>query len=345
MKLKHMASFLVLSASTSAFALPVTFVFNYTDAAGTGFYDADLGAKRRADLEAAGSLWGQLLSASYAGETINIGASFNAASTSLNPLSAASATNVYANGQMDNKGLTNVVYTAPLAEHLAGRNLNGGAMDYTLSFNPNLPTHFGTDAPPGASEYDFYSYSLRAVARTLGFNTRLDLSATATQGTFFTQYDTNTGTYIQMPGIYDSFLREGSGKSWVTMTSAERIAADTHITQTSNDSPIGALFWTGANAVAQHANMPLRVNGMPIGSDGRLNGNAIIYLDQSNTTLMTYLGIQPGQTMGLDSQTAGMMMDMGWHLSVPLPVPEPSSYAMLLAGLGMIGFAARRRMA
>jgi hypothetical protein len=30
--------------------------------------------------------------------------------------------------------------------------------------------------------------------------------------------------------------------------------------------------------------------------------------------------------------------------SVAMPVPEPETYAMLLAGLGLVGFTARRRM-
>ncbi|MFA9217220.1 MAG: choice-of-anchor A family protein [Sphingomonadaceae bacterium] len=33
------------------------------------------------------------------------------------------------------------------------------------------------------------------------------------------------------------------------------------------------------------------------------------------------------------------------HLTIPAPVPEPETYAMLLAGLGLVGWAARRRRA
>jgi hypothetical protein len=37
--------------------------------------------------------------------------------------------------------------------------------------------------------------------------------------------------------------------------------------------------------------------------------------------------------------------DSGQFDLVPAPVPEPETYAMLLAGLGLVGFAARRRNA
>ncbi|GAA5168159.1 PEP-CTERM sorting domain-containing protein [Viridibacterium curvum] len=336
MKMKFFAAAVLAVSTGLAQAEQVSFVFNYTDAAGFGFNDAALGAQRRAAVELAGQYWGSLLQASYAGETINLGMSFNANSTSLNPLSASSLTTTYANAAMDNKGLANVQYVAPLAEHLAGRNLNGTAMDYNLVFNPNVNTYLGLDGNPGANQYDFFSYSLRAIARTLGVVTRFDRSASATQGAYFQQYDPASNSYKMMPGIYDTFLVDGTGKTLTSMTNAQRLAAVT----------TGDVFWSGANANGQNGGVPLELNVMPLNADGTVNGNALIYMDTNNTNnLLTYLGIQPGETQGLDAQTAGIMKDMGWTLSVPLPVPEASTYAMLLAGLGMIGFMARRRSA
>jgi hypothetical protein len=37
------------------------------------------------------------------------------------------------------------------------------------------------------------------------------------------------------------------------------------------------------------------------------------------------------------------LIGMTYHLGYVAPVPEPETYAMLLAGLGLLGFAARRR--
>jgi hypothetical protein len=337
MKIKMLVLAAAMTGAVSASAANVAFTFSYTDVAGYGFNDATYGSQRRAAMDMAGLYWGSLLQASYVGETINIGVSFDAASTSNNPLSASSVTNLYSNAQMDNKGLLNVTYSAPLAEHLAGRNLNGTAYDATLRFTSGVPTYLGLDGNPGASEFDFFSYALRGVGRTLGFNTRVDnggsASGLSTTGLFYTQFDTTTGTNIRMPGIYDTFLVDGTGKSWLSMTQAERVTAQT----------TGPLYWTGANGNGQHGGVPIEVNSMPKRANGQLDGNGIVYLAPSNTTLMTYNGIPVGQTMGLDAVTAGMAKDMGWQLSVPLPVPEPSTYAMLLAGLGLMGFAARHR--
>lgn len=47
-------------------------------------------------------------------------------------------------------------------------------------------------------------------------------------------------------------------------------------------------------------------------------------------------------TLGL--ATGGTMADFTTPLDSPVPVPEPETYAMLLAGLGVLGAVTRRRM-
>ena len=37
------------------------------------------------------------------------------------------------------------------------------------------------------------------------------------------------------------------------------------------------------------------------------------------------------------------MADIGWEVNVPPPVPEASTWAMLMAGLGLVAVAVRRR--
>jgi hypothetical protein len=71
-------------------------------------------------------------------------------------------------------------------------------------------------------------------------------------------------------------------------------------------------------------------NGPPSGANGRttfsISAPGIAYFSITN----------PGQdTFGVDEITL--------NTPVAAPVPEPETYAMMLAGLGLLGFAARRR--
>lgn len=68
----------------------------------------------------------------------------------------------------------------------------------------------------------------------------------------------------------------------------------------------------------------------------------MIYKDVAQIGLMTVQYPPKGQSMNADPVTIGMLTDMGWTVNA---VPEPFIYAMLLGGLGLIGFTARRRRA
>ncbi|HEX5127008.1 MAG TPA: PEP-CTERM sorting domain-containing protein [Rhodocyclaceae bacterium] len=334
MKFKLLAVTAMLCVTAPSFAAPITFSFIYNDAAGTGFNDPVLGAQRKAALEEAGDYWSGLLNASYAGETINISASFSAVSTSTTPLSASQQTNQYINAGLDNKGFINVSYSAPLAEYVAGRNLNGSSADYNLVFSPNVPEYLGLDGNPPAGQFDFETYGIRSIARTLGVVSRIDRALVTTdgsqQGGFSTQFNPSTGALINAPSIYDTFLVDGSGTSLLAMTDAQRVTAVT----------TGNLYWNGANAIAANGGVRPKLYAPALNADGTINGNSIVYLEESAGTLLSFQSPHTGIAMGADAVTLGELKDLGWSVAA---VPEPSTYAMLLAGLGMIGFVARRR--
>jgi hypothetical protein len=240
--------------------------------------------------------------------------------------------------------MLNTSYANPLAENLAGRNLNGTAADYTLTFSSaaamTAATYLGRDGNTPAGQFDMVSYSERAIARTLGINSKLDRALITGDGSdlggFSRQWDYSTSGYKNMPSSYDALmvqkLGDGTYQSLLTMTDAQRVAAVTS----------GQLYWTGANAKAANGGQYVQLNSMPLNADGTINGNATVYLDPSQADLMAYLYPGTGRSMGVDPITIGMVADLGWSVNA-LPVPEASTYAMLLAGLGMIGFVARRR--
>lgn len=87
-------------------------------------------------------------------------------------------------------------------------------------------------------------------------------------------------------------------------------------------------------------------------------GSAPVYIDdgsqhfdfvQSSSDAQTYalsgVTLQAGMhyTLHIVGHSDSDSLVYSGELSVAAPVPEPESYAMLFAGLGLIGFAARRR--
>lgn len=106
---------------------------------------------------------------------------------------------------------------------------------------------------------------------------------------------------------------------------------------------------TGAGAFVNHYTDDLLPFGIVVSAYG--DNNQII---ESHTVLdidTDEFGYNEGQFVGITRATAdirsisfkgnAVVLD---NLAVATPVPEPETYALLLAGLGLIGMAARRRM-
>lgn len=66
------------------------------------------------------------------------------------------------------------------------------------------------------------------------------------------------------------------------------------------------------------------------------------YLQQNDNVIWNLTGLGASTLTQLYIQTADTA-NGHWAKYVPLPVPEPETYAMVLAGLGLLGFTARRR--
>ena len=74
-----------------------------------------------------------------------------------------------------------------------------------------------------------------------------------------------------------------------------------------------------------------------------LDGTPLSY--DSNSGSYTFQGVLDDQLHGIQLQSAGYSLGIAsTTITVSaVPVPEPESYAMMLAGLGALGFMARRR--
>lgn len=108
-----------------------------------------------------------------------------------------------------------------------------------------------------------------------------------------------------------------------------------------------ASFGYGINAAGQ------AVGSVLVGTDYRDRAihNAFLYSDGEMIDLNTLIDPSSGWTLSVatDINDAGQIV--GWgvtsggqtHAILLTPVPEPETYAMLLAGLGLVGWAASRR--
>lgn len=118
--------------------------------------------------------------------------------------------------------------------------------------------------------------------------------------------------------------------------------------------------WVSANGTAFHnisstvATNPVRIIGDEAHSDANFRrgydvGGALTALSATELRFIRLIGSAPGtnvafgQSVGFDLDAVGLV-----HFSAPPPdvtaaIPEPASWAMLLAGFGLIGGTLRRR--
>ncbi|MEC5384554.1 PEP-CTERM sorting domain-containing protein [Uliginosibacterium sp. H3] len=330
MKFKTLAAAAALLCATAASqAANVSFVINYVDAPGVGFNDATYGVQRKAVLETAVSYWSNLLVAGYAGETISLNAGSDPASTSSSPGSANASLAYYT--------INGTQYDAAMAQHKLGVNLTTAAdatnsagtgadarLIYNFTAGMTSQTYLGTDGNPPPDQFDMLTYSKRYVAHILGLESRIT-TGLASQGAFLGG----------IPSAYDRLVAEKQADNsflyLTAMTDTQRVSALTG----SN------LYWMGTNAKAANGGDFLKLNTLPLKADKTIDPNAEVWADPVEQTLMSY-GPLRGVSRSADALTFGQLQDLGWTIAA---VPEPSTYAMLLAGLGLCGFIARRRSA
>lgn len=122
-----------------------------------------------------------------------------------------------------------------------------------------------------------------------------------------------------------------------------------------NNTPVGNHLTVddGASVVTTNASQGYAGRGVAYGATGRINGQGHVSmnaLDETMTVVQQTMGATqasaPSFNMlsGPDGEYTFKMTSTG-SLEFVIPVPEADSYAMLLAGLGMVSLVARRRKA
>lgn len=274
----------------------IAFAVNYTDSAGEGFFDPQLGAQRRSAFEYALGIWTGLLAKAYEGEKIAIDAAMNPMGGSPTDAVLGSAGPENFRWNFGAGALANTVYGEALANHLAGRDLSPGVAEISARFNSDVdnPTvlgstdwYYGTDGA-ARGDIDFVTVVLHEVGHGLNF---LDLIDGAT----------GAWSVAGFPGIYDRFLEIGDGTNLTGMTNAGRRSAIV-----SNN-----LYWNGSGGIAGNGGERPRMYA----PNPHESGSSVSHTDETVHTndLMspTYSG--PDHTPGpID---LGILADMGWGLT------------------------------
>jgi len=312
----------LLALSANAQATPINFAFDYLDGANEGFNDPILGAARRAALSYAGSLWGNLLPASYGGETIHVAVLMDPLGTSGSPLASTGNIGLYWNYSAMP---SSTIYGAALANHLVGRDLNTTTDEMRVTFNSDMPFYLGNDGVTPSTQYDFQSLAMHEIGHGLGFFSRIDKdNSDSVIGGMLTTTSGSTGATNQFPSIYDKFLVDANGVQLINMSDAQRATAITS----------GALYWSGANGIAANGG----VRPQLYAPTSPVAGSSIVHLDPSTHDLLDP-NLAKGEHVAADPVTLGMLTDMGWTIT---PVPEASQIWMLLSGLALLAGITKR---
>jgi len=313
-------------AMGSAAQANITFEFDYSaNAAGVGFLDASYGAVRKAALTDAGNRFSDMFGSFFSNiATIQLSvSSFDNANT--NTLAYAGTSYSY---PLSSKSTGGFVLTEITKSKLqSGVDRNGSQSDATLNVNWG----YAWDIDPNVnntSQFDFYSVINHELTHTLGFGSTID----STGADLF-------GVGLSQPGLwnsFDQFLTDGNGNAVIDH--------GTHLTNQTTwaQASVGgsSLYFNGANAVAANGGNLVGLYSPTTWQDGSSASHLDTVAAAYSGMMMTH-SIGPGvEERGYSAVEVGILTDLGYTRIAP--VPEPESYAMLLAGLGLLGFVRAR---
>lgn len=312
-----------LSLGSAAHAA-ITFQFQYADPAGTGFLDPANGPSRQAALNTAASTFSSMFGSHFSNSGTIVLEATAGGDANDDTLASAGSKLIALGGAGFNLG--EVVRT----KLQTGADLNGNDADGSLDINFGSSWELDPNVPPSNTQYDLYSALFHEFTHALGFTSTIAQSGEPIFGT------QSAGSW----STFDSFIVDKNGARIID-------PANFALNQTAWDagsiggaSPAGGLFFNGPNAVAANGGNPVGLYAPTTWEEG----SSVSHLDDENPALagrmMLAMSDAGPYARDYDATEVGVLTDLGYTVAV---VPEPETYAMLLAGLGMIGWMARRR--
>ncbi|MFC3375878.1 PEP-CTERM sorting domain-containing protein [Rugamonas sp. CCM 8940] len=180
---------------------------------------------------------------------------------------------------------------------------------------------------------------------TFALSNAFSLSTTMRQADGHSQKNLNT--YSQIWAIADDGYVLGSATT-STVTGQVKVSSKGSYASLQLLSTVSSASWDGSR-ISTLDNIEWVYNfPNKSGSDGAYDGK-LVGVETSKNDRREYSALLIGLSNGLIvdqegvGQSSATVNTIRYDFTVMRPVPEPETYAMLLAGLGLVGFMARRR--
>lgn len=299
----------------------ITFQFQYGDTPGTGFLDPSDGASRQTALNTAASQFSSMFGSHFSNSgTIVLQATANPSEN------LASAGTYITNPGIPGFDLGEVIRT----KLQTGVDRNAGDPDGVVNINFGNPVELNYNVPPSSSKYDFYSTAFHEFTHALGFISTIHQNGDS----LYPSLDAWT--------TFDSYIVDKNGDRVINPSDYSLNSTAWSGGSTGGASPAEGLFFDGANAMTANGGHAIGLYTPESWSEE----SSVSHLDDQNPALAGMMMLHASATgpyaRDYSPVEVGMLADLGYSVAV---VPEPETYAMMLAGLGMLGFARRRNKA
>jgi len=193
-------------------------------------------------------------------------------------------------------------YAIPLANALAGSDLNGATAEIRANFNSTFTWYFGTDGAPPFGQTDFASVVMHEVGHGLGFLGSMEVDTSTGQGSW---------GLSGFPIAYDRFTENGAGQALINTSVFGNPSAALGATLTSN-----AVFFDGASASGANGGSRVPLYAPATWNDGSSYSHLAESFNATVNALMTF-SLASGESVHHPGPvTLGILKDSGWSVQV-----------------------------